>query len=137
MTACSWPITAPSRSARICSPRTTRWRPSSTFAQISLVARQLGREHLLSREEVERLQGLRGRYGISVPAPICPPDQEDPACQTVVAPDAPGERLVADTDLRPDSASVSVGTDGGIRLTYAELSELIDEAVRQLARAQR
>ena len=107
------------------------------FAQISLVARQLGREHLLSREEVERLQGLRGRYGISVPAPICPPDQEDPACQIVVAPDAPGERLVADTDLRPDSASVSVGTDGGIRLTYAELSELIDEAVRQLARAQR
>src|SRR6187455_1688492 len=101
------------------------------FAQISLVARQLGREHLLSREEVERLQGLRGRYGISVPAPICPPDQEDPACQTVVAPDAPGERLVADTDLRPDSASVSVGTAGGIRLTYAELSELIDEAVRQ------
>jgi len=107
------------------------------FAQISLVARQLGREHLLSREEVERLQGLRGRYGISVPAPICPPDQEDPACQIVVAPDAPGERLVADTDLRPDSASVSVGTDGEIRLTYAELSELIDEAVRQLARAQR
>ena len=107
------------------------------FAQISLVARQLGREHLLSREEVERLQGLRGRYGISVPAPICPPDQEDPACQTVVAADAPGERLVPDTDLRPDSGSVSVGTDGEIRLTYAELSELIDEAVRQLARAER
>ena len=107
------------------------------FAQISLVARQLGREHLLSREEVERLQGLRGRYGISVPAPICPPDQEDPACQTVVAPDAPGERLVADTDLRPDSGSLSVGTDTEIRLTYAELSELIDEAVRQLAMAQR
>ena len=42
------------------------------FAQISLVARQLGREHLLSREEVERLQGLRGTYGIAAPAPICP-----------------------------------------------------------------
>src|SRR6266581_2687249 len=35
------------------------------FAKISLVARQLGREHLLSRDEVERLQGLRGRYGIT------------------------------------------------------------------------
>src|SRR5213076_1469832 len=33
------------------------------FAKISLVARLLGREHLLSREEVERLQGLRGMYG--------------------------------------------------------------------------
>ncbi len=32
----------------------------------------LGREHLLSREEVDRLQGLRGRYGIAAPAPICP-----------------------------------------------------------------
>src|SRR5881296_1941534 len=42
------------------------------FAKISLVARQLGREHLLSREEVERLQGLRGNYGIAPPAPICP-----------------------------------------------------------------
>ena len=30
------------------------------FAQISLVARLLGGEHLLSREEVMRLQGLRG-----------------------------------------------------------------------------
>src|SRR5262245_60182862 len=105
------------------------------FAQISLVARQLGREHLLSREEVERLQGLRGRYGISVPAPICPPDgEEDPTCQTVVAPDAPGERLVPDTDLRPDAAPLSVGSDGEIRLTYAELTDLIDEAVRQLAK---
>ena len=41
------------------------------FAKISLVARQLGREHLLSREEVERLQGLRGNYGITSPAPMC------------------------------------------------------------------
>src|SRR5690348_3320334 len=45
------------------------------FAKISLVARTLGREHLLSRDEVERLQGLRGTYGIAAPAPICP----DPA----------------------------------------------------------
>ena len=107
------------------------------FAQISLVARQLGREHLLSREEVERLQGLRGRYGISVPAPICadppPVGESDPSCQIVVAPDAPGERLVPDTNVT--APQLSVGTDGEIRLTYAELTELIDEAVRQLARA--
>src|SRR5881396_3234328 len=45
------------------------------FAKISLVARLLGREHLISREEVNRLQELRGSYGIKAPAPICP----DPA----------------------------------------------------------
>jgi L-fuculose-phosphate aldolase len=116
------------------------------FAQISLVARQLGREHLLSREEVDRLQGLRGRYGIAVPAPICPEpgpgDDFDAACQVVIAPEAPGERLVPDTSVAAGavaaglSQKVPVGTDGEIRLTYAELSELIDEAVRQLARAQ-
>src|SRR4029077_8172685 len=41
------------------------------FAKISLVARMLGRENLLSREEVTRLQDLRGTYGIKAPAPIC------------------------------------------------------------------
>ena len=112
------------------------------FAQISLVARQLGREHLLSREEVERLQGLRGRYGISAPAPICPdPDptgHTDPSCQVVIAPEAPGERLVPDTSFAAGAGNkLQVGTNGEIRLTYAELSELIDEAVRELARVQR
>ena len=110
------------------------------FANISLAARQLGREHLLSREEVERLQGLRGRYGIASPAPICPdpaPDwgDMDPSCQVVIAPQAPGERLVPDGSVA--KAALSVGSDGEIRLTYAELTELIDEAVRQLAKTRR
>src|SRR5689334_12778932 len=39
------------------------------FATISLVVRLLGREHLLSRQEVARLQGLRGMYGIASTAP--------------------------------------------------------------------
>ena len=92
------------------------------FAKISLVARLLGGERLLSRQEVERLQGLRGMYGIAAPAPICTPDDAvlgDPAaCQTVFAPDSEGARLV------PDS--------GEIRLTYAELTQLIEAAVREL-----
>jgi L-fuculose-phosphate aldolase len=99
------------------------------FAKISLVARLLGGERLLSRQEVDRLQGLRGMYGIAAPAPICPPAGEverpgdavlgDPAaCQTVVAPEGDGARLV------PDS--------GEIRLTYAELTQLIEAAVREL-----
>ena len=108
------------------------------FAQISLVARQLGREHLLSREEVARLQGLRGTYGIAAPAPICADPgtgagASDPYCQTVVAPEAPGERLVADTSVA--AGTPFIGNDGEIRLTYAQLTELIDEAVKHLTRS--
>ena len=47
------------------------------FAKISLVTRTLGRENLLSREEVQRLQGLRGMYGIASPAPVCTDDTID------------------------------------------------------------
>jgi L-fuculose-phosphate aldolase len=106
------------------------------FARISLVARMLGREHLLSREEVERLQALRGRYGIAAPAPICPDPSpaDDPTCQVIVAPSSPGARLVPDTSVaNRGSGPVSVGTDGEIRLTYGQLTALVDEAVRQLA----
>jgi L-fuculose-phosphate aldolase len=98
------------------------------FAKISLVARLLGGERLLSRQEVDRLQGLRGMYGISSPAPICPPDEAsaalgDPAsCQTVFAPVTDGPRLVPDADRE-------------IRLTYGELTALIEAAVREIGRS--
>src|SRR5918997_2267574 len=48
------------------------------FAKISLVARLLGGENLISRGEVERLQGLRGMYGIAAPAPLCTVPSEVP-----------------------------------------------------------
>lgn len=113
------------------------------FARISLVARQLGREHLLSREEVDRLQGLRGTYGIASPAPICPDPsahqahEEGDACQVVFAPSAPDAQLVPDHGAPNGTAAVTVGKDGGIRLTYGQLTALVDEAVRQLAAARR
>jgi len=106
-------------------------------AHISLVARQLGGERLLSRQEVNRLQGLRGMYGIASPAPICPPEESalgpspmlgagDPAsCQTVFAPESDGARLIS--GLRD-----AVGRDGEIRLTYRELTALIEAAVREI-----
>ncbi|MEO8679815.1 MAG: hypothetical protein ABI665_12255, partial [Vicinamibacterales bacterium] len=101
------------------------------FAKISLVARTLGRENLLSRGEVDRLQGLRGMYGIASPAPICtdestlvPGAQLD--CQVVQAPTS-SQRLVAHNLPAPAG-----GTDGEIRLTYRELTALIEDAVRQL-----
>jgi L-fuculose-phosphate aldolase len=102
------------------------------FAKISLVARLLGRENLISREEVDRLQGLRGFYGIPAPAPLCtdPADAEstDQAlCQVLEAPES-SDRLVPDVSglLRRASA------DGEIRLTYGELTALIADAVKNL-----
>jgi L-fuculose-phosphate aldolase len=98
------------------------------FARISLVTRMLGREHLLSREEVGRLQALRGRYGIESPAPVCvdPPAAEDAACQVLQAPSAPGAQLVLDIP------GMSVGNTGEIQLTYGQLTTLIEDAVRHL-----
>jgi L-fuculose-phosphate aldolase len=119
------------------------------FAKISLVTRMLGREHLLSRAEVDRLQGLRGMYGIASPAPVCTDDtmvsgpDGQVACQVVQAPEAPPrERLVVDTfdgqtrsfgagsanRRQPDAA----GDAGEIRLTYRELTALIEDAVKHL-----
>lgn len=97
------------------------------FANISFMARMLGGERLLSREEVGRLQGLRGMYGISSPAPICA-DAGAAAddCQVVLAPSSPGERLV------PARHTGGIGADVEIRLTYRELTALIEDAVRQL-----
>jgi L-fuculose-phosphate aldolase len=102
------------------------------FAKISLVARMLGGERLLSRDEVVRLQGLRGMYGIASPAPICPEpaDAEQADCQVVHAPaSSTGQRLI------PDSAAAnrrSIGQDDEIRLTYRELTALIEDAVKNL-----
>lgn len=108
------------------------------FAKISLVARTLGRENLLSREEVQRLQKLRGTYGIAAPAPICadgsasgePVRETDATCQVVQAPVAPGQRLVPDEPGLPAADGTSGG--GEIRLTYRELTALIEDAIRSL-----
>jgi L-fuculose-phosphate aldolase len=102
------------------------------FAKISLVARLLGGENLISRDEVERLQGLRGMYGIKAPAPLCtdPADAAaggQVACQVLEAPDSV-ERLVPDVQMALRQAS----RDGEIRLTYGELTALIADAVKNL-----
>jgi L-fuculose-phosphate aldolase len=106
------------------------------FATISLVARLLGRENLIAREEVDRLQALRGTYGIAAPAPICSdrseassPAAADVPCQTVQAPQGSGQRLVPD-DLA--AARPAADDDREIRLTYRELSALIEDAIRSL-----
>ncbi len=111
------------------------------FARISLVARLLGGERMLSREEVMRLQDLRGMYGIASPAPICADgsetrddtssgDEDDVTCQVLQAPSSSKDRLVRDTPLAPDLAALD--KDGEIRLTYRELTALIEDAVKQV-----
>jgi L-fuculose-phosphate aldolase len=110
------------------------------FAKISLVARLLGREHLISREEVDRLQGLRGMYGIAAPAAICTdPSQaesDQALCQVLEAPQSTNGRLVADVSTGAALSAVEglqqAGRDGEIRLTYRELTALIADAVRNL-----
>ena len=101
------------------------------FAKISLVARLLGGENLISKDEVERLQGLRGFYGIPSPAPLCADpsdgDGDQVLCQVLEAPDS-AERLVPDVSDALRRAS----RDGEIRLTYGELTALIADAVKNL-----
>jgi class II aldolase/adducin N-terminal domain-containing protein len=109
------------------------------FAKISLVARLLGRENLIAREEVERLQELRGTYGITAPAPICadesvaPPSADVAAlCQVVEAPPGGGQRLVPDVVAPGAADGARPDGDAEIRLTYRELSALIEDAIRSL-----
>jgi L-fuculose-phosphate aldolase len=106
------------------------------FAKISLIARLLGRENLISREEVNRLQRLRATYGIAAPAPICSEGVEGTpraACQAVQAPAGSGRRLVpaVSNPLAPGPAS-SADDEVEIRLTYRELSALIEDAIRSV-----
>jgi L-fuculose-phosphate aldolase len=109
------------------------------FAKISLVARMLGGERLLSRDEVTRLEKLRGSYGIASPAPICadPAPEGGVDCQVVQSPlSTSGERLVSDPGERPrwppPRPGGGVGPDQEIRLTYSELTALIEDAVKAL-----
>jgi L-fuculose-phosphate aldolase len=112
------------------------------FAKISLVARLLGRENLISREEVLRLQELRGTYGIKAPAPICAEpapganvpttEEEQASCQVVQAPSSPGARLVPDVIRAAATGPGDAGDEAEIRLTYRELSALIEDAIRSL-----
>jgi L-fuculose-phosphate aldolase len=103
------------------------------FAKISLVARMLGGERLLTHQEVERLQGLRDHYGIKAPAPICPEpsNAEQVECQTIEAPVVPGRQLVGGGQLAGRGRGI-VGPDEEIRLTYRELTALIEDAIKNL-----
>jgi hypothetical protein len=73
-------------------------------------------------------------YGIASPAPVCADDSVtidaggQVACQVVQAPESPHARLVVDTF----AGHPHVTGAEQIRLTYAELSALIEDAIRNL-----
>ena len=76
------------------------------FAKINLVARLLGRENVLSAEQVSRLASLRSRYGLTGPDPFtegCP---------------IPRESLESDSEK--------------VTLTRSELIQLISDAVQSV-----
>ena len=81
-----------------------------------------------------------GTYGIAAPAPIClddtPAAGEDAFCQVIRAPDVPGARLVPEQEaealMAPGARPARPGDNEEIRLTYRELTALIEDAVRHL-----
>ncbi|HUF24435.1 MAG TPA: class II aldolase/adducin family protein [Vicinamibacterales bacterium] len=106
-------------------------------AHITLVARLLGGERLLSRAEVRRLQDLRGHYGIASPAPICADDVSGSGetCQVVIAPES-ANRLVATSTAEPEPPNprTSEPPNDRIQLTYRQLTALIEDAVKAITK---
>ena len=107
-------------SAPTSSPRTTRWRRSSTSRRSASSRGCSGARTCCRGEEVDRLQELRGTYGIKAPAPICADRrrrarrrrrQADASCQMVVRrPTAAAARARAGGD--PPAPRRRMGEDG-------------------------
>ena len=124
------------RRRAICSRAYYKMETIEHFAKISLVARLLGRENLLvargggrgCRSCAARTASRRRRR--FAPDPATRPT-DDRRCQVVAgARPAAGARLVPDASRarRPPTPD----GEGEIRLTYRELSALIEDAIRSL-----
>ena len=120
--------------ARSSAP-TTRWKPSSTSRTSAWWRGCSAASACCRRTRSCACRALRGKYGIAAPAPICVDDEAPPAgdaaCQVVRAPDAPGARLVPDLAERASARTRGARRrdDEEIRLTYRELTALIEDAV--------
>jgi L-fuculose-phosphate aldolase len=88
------------------------------FAQIALVTHLLGRQQLLTQDEVSKLIDARQRYGITGPAkdlPSCPITASSGAAATSFAAIKGGE----------------TPQDGKITVTREELAAIVEDALRQ------
>ncbi|MBZ5566913.1 MAG: class II aldolase/adducin family protein [Acidobacteriia bacterium] len=88
------------------------------FAQIALVTHLLGRQQLLTQDEVGKLIDARERYGLTGPpkAPSCP--------VTASSPGAP-------TPARGTETSKPQEGGGKITVTREELAAIVEDALRQ------
>ncbi len=89
------------------------------FAQIALVTHLLGRQQLLTQDEVGKLIDARERYGISGPA------KDTPGCPVSAGAAAPPARESA----RP--AAADHGVANKITVTREELAAIVEDALRQ------
>ena len=107
------------------------------FARISLTSHLLGRQTLLSREDVEKLGEARARYFGSVGGPAAPLSDVCPITADAVTPSQPGGRVQGSRPMGADGGPVpsppgedSRGGAGRFWVNRAELEALIDEAVK-------
>ena len=66
--------------------------PAEHFAQITMVARTLGGERLLSPSEVSQVEALRGKYGLERELPQCQTCEPGLTDEQEAEPDPPAER---------------------------------------------
>ena len=106
------------------------------FARISLVTQLLGRQVLLSREEVEKLSEARQRYFGGTGAPVAPLTESCPVAANP-SPSSVGAASVGSTESNPGKpapggrvGSVPKGPRDRLWVTQEELEALIDEAVK-------
>ena len=96
------------------------------FAQIALVTHLLGRQQLLTQDEVSKLIDARERYGLTGPS------KSVPACP-VTAGSAPPQSRESAPAGAPSIASAKTPQDGGGRITVTreELAAIVEDALRQ------
>jgi L-fuculose-phosphate aldolase len=110
------------------------------FAQISLVARQLGSENVFSPERAQELMDARARYGVQAGG-ACRIEYKDKNKDVQYAPEVPRTGAGAagyaadsnDGGNQVDAASASRGNGNGqMSINEAELPEVIREVTRRV-----
>ncbi|HEX9118980.1 MAG TPA: class II aldolase/adducin family protein [Terriglobales bacterium] len=99
------------------------------FAQITLVTHLLGRQQLLTQDEVSKLIDARERYGLTGPA------KGTAACPVTAgsAPPPPRESAPAPSFASAKGGEAPKPQDGGgkITVTREELAAIVEDALRQ------
>jgi L-fuculose-phosphate aldolase len=96
------------------------------FAQITLVTHLLGRQQLLSQDDVSKLIDARERYGLTGPS------KSVPACPVAAGSPPPVSRESATAaSFVPAKSGEARSQDGKITVTREELAAIVEDALRQ------